>query len=338
MIKTAIVGLGKMGLSHCAILNANSNNNMVAVCDTSSFVLETFKKYTDKKVYTNFDKMLNENELDGIIIATPTKFHYPMVKEVLNRGINVFCEKPFTLKASEAEELKELATSKNLVNQVGYHNRFIGTFNEVKRLLAKNIIGDIYHFQGEAYGPVVLKEQVKTWRSQKGQGGGCLYDYSSHVINLINFLFGDIEKVRGSILKSIFSLELEDAVYSNLYLQNGISGQLLVNWSEPTYRKMSTSITIWGKKGKIISDASEMRIYLNEENKEENLLNGWNIKYITDLTPPVNFYLRGEEYSSQIDYFIERIINKESVNVNSFEESCKTDKVIDMILKDAREV
>ena len=338
MINSAIVGLGKMGLSHCSILNANPYSNLTAICDSSTFLLEAFNKYTDKKTYTDYKKMIDENGINTLIVSTPTKFHYDMVSYALQKNINVFCEKPFTLKIEEAGTLVELAKERKLVNQVGYHNRFIGTFRELKRLVDKNIIGDIYHFQGEAYGPVVLKEKESTWRSNKGEGGGCLYDYSSHVINLINFIIGVPVKVKGTILKSVFSSGVEDTVYSTLIMKNDLSGLLLVNWSDETYRKMSTSITIWGKKGKIVCDATELKIYLNYKNKEEKLKKGWNIKYITGLTEPVNFYLRGEEYSAQMDYFIDCIRNGKAENVNSFESAMQTDKVIDMLIKNAEAV
>lgn len=332
MINSAIVGLGKMGLSHCSILNAHPDVNLISVCDSSSFVLEAFKKFTKKKIYKDYKSMLAENEINALIVATPTKFHYEMVSYALEKNINVFCEKPFTLNIKETQKLVSMCKERDLINQVGYHNRFIGTFNETKRLLKKNVIGDIYHFQGEAYGPLVLKEKLVTWRSQKNQGGGCLYDYSSHVINLINYLIAVPVKVKGTSLKSIVSKDVEDAVYSTLIMANGLSGMLMVNWSDETYRKMSTSITIWGKRGKIISDAQELKIFLNYDNKEEKLQKGWNIKYITDLTKPVNFYLRGEEYSAQIDYFIESIKHRRVENINSFDSAMQTDIVIDMLI------
>lgn len=335
MINSAIIGLGKMGLSHCSILNANPYANLSAVCDSSTFLLEAFNKYTTKKTYTDYKIMLEENEINSLIISTPTKYHYDMVNYALQKDINIFCEKPFTLKIEEAEKLVNLSKEKKLVNQVGYHNRFIGTFREVKRLIENNIIGEIYHFQGEAYGPVVTKEKGSTWRSNRNEGGGCLYDYSSHVINLINYIFGVPNRVEGTLLKNVFSKGVEDAVYSALIMENGLSGLLLVNWSDETFRKMSTSITIWGKKGKIIADAQELKIYLNYDNKAEKLKKGWSIKYITDLTKSVNFYLRGEEYSAQIDYFIECIKNNKTENLNSFESAMQTDIVIDMLIKNA---
>jgi predicted dehydrogenase len=335
MIKACVIGLGKMGISHCAIVNAHPEIELIAVCDTSAFVLEAFRKYSSIACYSDYKVMLNENQINCVFISTPTKFHYPIVKECLGKNIHVFCEKPLALNSVEASELTEIARTKQLVNQVGYHNHFIGTFREMKRLLKEGIIGDLYHFMGEAYGPVVTKEKSSTWRSQRSEGGGCLFDYASHVINLIVEILGQPTDAKGSQLKSVYSKGVEDTVYTTLNLKNGLQGVLSVNWSDDTYRKMSTSLTVLGKKGKIVCDATELKIYLKEEPKDSKLTKGWNILYLTDLAVPVNFYLRGEEYSAQIDHFVDRITGRAKSQLNSFESGYNTDKVIELILKDA---
>jgi len=336
MIKGSIIGLGKMGLSHASILNAHPDVELVAVCDTTSLVLEAFNKFSSVKTYSDYKKMLTVENPEFVFIATPTRFHYPMVKYALEKGIHVFCEKPFTLTPGQGKVLADLANEKNLVNQVGYHNHFIGTFRELKRLLTKNVIGEPVHFSGEAYGPVVTREKVNTWRSKPEEGGGCLYDYASHVINLIQEIIDKPVKTHGSLLKSIFSKGVYDAVYSLIELQNGLSGTLLVNWSDETYRKMSTSISVHGKNGKIICDATELKIYLNNPLPAENLDKGWTIKYITDYAIPVNFYLRGEEYSAQIDNFINCIKQQQPSQYNTFMQATHTDGVIEMIVEQAK--
>jgi predicted dehydrogenase len=333
MIKGAIIGLGKMGLSHAAIVGAHPEVDLVSVCDSSSLILDAFKKFSKVAVYTDFQKMIDELNLDFVVIATPTKFHYTMVKYALQKGLHVFCEKPFTLTSEQGKELVELSLKQGVVNQVGFHNQFIGTFRELKRLLSINVIGSLVHFTGESYGPVVTKEKGNTWRSNAEEGGGCLNDYASHVINLIQEIIGKPERVHGALLKQIYSIGVEDAVYALLELQNGLTGTLLVNWSDETYRKMSTSLTIQGKKGKIICDATEIKIFLKEPNVAEGLHKGWTIKYITELAIPVDYHLRGEEYSAQIDNFVKCIINKQQSKFNTFEQASNTDLVIEMIVK-----
>jgi predicted dehydrogenase len=336
MLKAGIIGLGKMGISHAAIVGPHRDAELVAVCDTSSLILDAFKKFTSINAYNDYKKMMDTEKLDCVVVATPTRFHYPIVKYSLEKGIHTFCEKPFSLTTKQGEELVRLANQKWLVNQVGYHNHFIGTFIELKRLLKAGVIGELVHFTGEAYGPVVTKEKGGTWRSAPEEGGGCLFDYASHVINLIQEIIGRPVEAKGTLFKRIYSKEVEDAVYSMLTLENGLSGVLSVNWSDETYRKMSTSLTLFGKKGKIICDATEIKIYLKEAASKENLNKGWTIKYNTEFAIPVNFYLRGEEYSAQIDNFISCILNKKQTEINSFDQALYTDKVIELIIADSK--
>ncbi len=103
------------------------------------------------------------------------------------------------------------------MTQVGYHNRFVGAFREVKQLLEAGAIGEVTHVLGEAYGPVVLKPKGGTWRSQRTEGGGCLYDYAAHVIDLVNWYVGEPVGVGGTALNRVFSREIDDEVFSTLY-------------------------------------------------------------------------------------------------------------------------
>jgi len=330
MVKVGLIGAGKMGLSHLSILGAHPDVDVVGVCDTSKMVTDVLEKYGSFTGFADYKKMLEKTNPDAVVVAVPTKFHATIVKDLLERGIHVFAEKPFCLNASQGEELVKLAKARNLVNQVGYHNKFIGNFVEVKRLVDGGYLGDLYHFVGESYGPVVTRKKQETWRSDPSEGGGCLMDYASHVIDLLNYILAPVTKVHGAILKPVYSTGVEDTVYALLELSSKLTGVLSVNWSDETYRKMSTSITIIGTKGKIIADASEIRIFLKEDTNS-GYSKGWSTKYLTDLTEPVDFYLRGEEYSAQLDYFIKAIEKKAPNNINTFESAWLTDKAIDLI-------
>lgn len=337
MVRLAVVGLGKMGLSHHAMINAHPHVKVEAVCDSTGYILDVLNKYTGVRTYTDFDTMLREVELDAVIIATPSSMHIKMVEAALERNLHVFCEKPFCLDTKEGDELTRIANEKGLVNQVGYHYRFVGAFQEVKRLLDVNAIGKITHVLAEAYGPVVLKPKGSTWRTQRSQGGGCLYDYAAHPLNLVNWYLGLPQRVGGSVLNKIFSKDTDDEVFGTLYYEDGISAQLSVNWSDESYRKMTTKITIWGTKGRIYADRQECQVYIREtQNIPHGYQRGWNVRYTTDLTDAVWFYLRGEEYSAQLDHFVRCIEeNRASANVNSFEEAMMTDRVIAMMIADA---
>lgn len=336
MIKAGIIGFGRMGVSHCAIANAHPDVEIAAICEPSGFVTKAVEKHAGFSCYKDFKKVVDSVELDCVFITTPTKFHFEMVQYALEAGLHVFVEKPFCLTPGDSAKLVQLANRKQVVNQVGYHNRFIGTFCEAKRIVDSGDIGKVYHVLGEAYGPVVLKTRGKTWRSRSSEGGGCLYDYAAHVINLVQFLVGSPDSVSGSVLKQIYSKGVDDAVYTTLHYKNDVSGQLAVNWSDETYRKMSTQITVLGKKGKITVDAQELKVYFKDDPQDDSFEKGWNMRWVTDLSPAVDFYLRGEEYSAQIDHFIKCIQDKNLENINSFATAHATDSLIDLIQKNAQ--
>jgi len=337
MTKVALIGAGKMGISHLSILGAHPDVQITGVSDTSKMVLDVFKKFTTFPGFTDYEQMLNEVEADAVFVAVPTKFHASMIRKVLEKGKHVFAEKPFCLSVEEGKELVEMAAARKLVNQVGYHNKFVGTFRELKKIVQGGYLGELFHFTGEAYGPVVIRPKQGNWRADPAEGGGCLMDYASHVIDLINDTVGPIQKVKGAVLKPLFSKSVDDSVSSLLELSNGLSGVLLVNWSDITYRKMSTSITVQGSKGKIICDANELKVYFNSNEFPEGYSKGWNVKYVTDLTDPVDFYLRGEEYSAQVDYFIKAVQGKVPNTINSFQSAWHTDKVISLIKQSANQ-
>jgi len=335
MIKIGLIGAGKMGISHLSILGAHPDVEVVGVCDTSKMVNDFLSKHGGFNCFTDFQKMVDEVKPQAVVVAVPTKFHYSVIKYLLEKGISVFAEKPFCLNTAQGEELVALAAKQKVVNQVGYHNKFIGTFGEVKRVINSGALGEIIHFVGESYGPVVIKAKQETWRSDPSEGGGCLLDYASHVIDLLNDLLAPVTKVKGAILQSIYSKNVEDAVYALLQTSSNVSGVLSVNWSDETYRKMSTTVTIVGTKGKIISDANELKVFLKDEDKKIGYSKGWNVKYITDLTEQVEFYLRGEEYSAQLDYFIKAVGGKVPNTINTFQSAWYTDRAIDLIKKSA---
>jgi predicted dehydrogenase len=208
--------------------------------------------------------------------------------------LHVFCEKPFCLDWRDSEELTRLAAEKRRVAQVGYHCRYVGAFREMKRILDSGALGRITHVLAEAYGPVVLRSKRSTWRSQKSEGGGCLYDYAAHPLNLLNWVFGVPDRISGSFLSHVFSDGIDDQVLATLQWTGGPTAQLSINWSDESHRKMSTKITMIGTNGRLQADRQECQLYLREPvTTLPGYGPGWTVRYTTDLTNQPWFYLRG---------------------------------------------
>lgn len=331
-VRIALVGVGKMGLSHQAIVNMHPMAKLVAICDSAGYVLDVIHKYAGTRTYTDYQELLEKEPLDAVLIATPSKTHAAMVESALQRGLHVFCEKPFVLDPVAGERLAALADLKDLVTQVGYHYRFVGAFREAQRVVASGALGTIHHVSAEAYGPVVLRPKGGTWRTEKNEGGGCLYDYACHALDLVNFMVGPPKSVSGVVMNRIFSNDVEDEVYASLHWGDGLSGRLAANWSDESFRKMATKVTVWGTNGRVTADRQECQIYLR--NKHAGLPDtneGWTVRYTTELTDEVWYYLRGEEYSAQIDHFVSAVAERRRGGLNDFRSALATDRVAKMI-------
>ncbi|HET9440512.1 MAG TPA: Gfo/Idh/MocA family oxidoreductase [Longimicrobiales bacterium] len=339
MIRIGLVGLGKMGISHLAIANSHPDARVTAACDSNGYVTDVLTRHTGLRCYGTYQEMLQREQLDAVIVSTPSRLHASMVATALERGLHVFCEKPFVLDHREGERLADVAEAKGLANQVGYHFRFVAAFAEAARIAASGALGTIHHVRAEAYGPVVLRPRGNTWRAARSEGGGALYDYASHVIDLINFIVGPPIAVDGVVLRSIFSRDVEDEVYCALAFANSASGQLAVNWSDESYRKMFTRVSLWGSNGRLTADRQECQLYLREPNAAlPEFEQGWTIRYTTELTPEVWYYLRGEEYSAQIDYFISSIKLGRAAGTNCFRSAVQTDRVVALLTGEAKPI
>jgi predicted dehydrogenase len=323
-----------MGISHYAILGSHPGMEVAAICDSATYVTSALRKHTGVETFKDYRKMIESGGLHCVFVATPSSSHFDAASYALERGLHVFVEKPLCLDPAQSSRLADIAREKKRANQVGYHNRFVATFRETQRLVRAGAIGDVYHISGTAFGQVVIRPKTgSTWRSKKTEGGGCLHDYASHVIDLMSFMVGPPEDVLYAHLRSIYSKDVEDAVYAAFRYRGGASGHLETNWSDESYRKMSTTITVFGTKGKIIADRQECKIYLRQGAEFERYPAGWTTRYITDLQPPVAYYLRGEEYTAQIAAFLEAIHLGSAEHENCFASASETDRVVDLVMR-----
>ena len=204
---------------------------------------------------------------------------------------------------------------------------------EVKRHLDADLIGEIKRFKSEMLGATITKDAKSSWRGKKNLGGGCMYEFVSHCVDLIVYLLGEPDIITGSVLQSVYSSDVEDVVSSTFLYDSGMSGTVLANWSDESFRKPTNRIEIFGKKGKIIADQYSYKIFLKEDHQEKGFVKGWNTRYITDLAKSVRFDVRGRVYTRQLDYFIDCIEQGRTDNISSFAEAIKTDLIMEKIRK-----
>jgi predicted dehydrogenase len=335
MLKGGFIGFGRMGITHFSILNTHPEVKITAVCDQSKTMLSILRKDVGIETYTDYQQMLRDVDLDFVVISTPSDSHSKIIKYAIDHNLHIFVEKPFALNAQEGRETLARLQGRNLVNQVGYVNRFNEVFVEVKKLLEEDVIGEIKNFSSEMYGATLVKDAKSSWRGKRKTGGGCMYEFASHCIDLALYLMGRPDKVVGSILQSIYSSDVEDFVNSTFVYKDGYCGTITVNWSDESYRKPKNIFKVFGTKGRLVADKHSFKVYVKEKNEPYGFHEGWNTRYITDFARSVRVYVRGNEFTRQLDYFVDCMLQKQSENIASFAEAQKVDEVIEEITQNA---
>lgn len=334
-IKLAVIGFGRMGLTHYSIINSRPDVEIESIVDTSPVVLTMMKKYLPIKTYKDYDELFETSKPDAILVCTPPNLHYDVIKKAGNKGIHVFAEKPFTTKFEDATSLSNLFANTGLINQVGYVNRFNDVFVKTKELLDKGVIGKVIRFKSEMFSCTITKSDDSSgWRASRENGGGAIFEMASHAIDLVNYLIGKPDKIVGSSLNHIYSKTVEDAMSTTLLYKKGTSGTIYINWSDPSYRKPTNKIEIFGDSGRILADQHSIKIFVNKIDSSHNLRIGWNTLYITDIFNPVPFYVRGNEFTRQLYHFIDCIQDKSLQNICSFEDGANVHEVMEKILSD----
>jgi exopolysaccharide biosynthesis WecB/TagA/CpsF family protein len=332
--KERLLGMGRMGLTHYAIINNHPDIEIEAVADPSPLMLAMLRKHVPVKTFKDYNEMLEETRSDLVLVCTPPHLNFDIVRKTAEKGMSAFVEKPFVAQSRQAAELTKVYAVKGLVNQVGYVNRFNDVFLKTKELLNDNVIGNVIRFKSEMFSCTVIKSDEKSgWRASRESGGGAVFEMASHAIDLVNYLVGKPDKVTGSSLDYIYSTKVEDAACSTFLYKNGVSGTLNVNWSDTSYRKPANKIEIFGDGGRILADQYSLKMFLNRENKGCHFRQGWNTLYITDIFTPVPFYVRGNEFTRQLYHFVD-CVQKKTDTQCTFNDGTNVLEVIDAIFRD----
>ena len=334
-VRVGIIGFGRMGLTHYSIINTHPAVEMTAIADTSTMMLSMIRKYLPGvEMFEDYKELLNSGLVDAVIVCTPSIMHFDVCKLAAEKGINVFCEKPFTTSPAQAKELADIFEQKGLVNQVGYVYRFDAVFGKVKEMLSLQLIGKVVHTNVQFLSSTISKMQPeKGWRSKRENGGGATYEMGSHVIDLMEFFFGKPQRIIGTLMNQVYSEAVEDISEAQMIYEGGMSANIHVNWSDFTYRKPMLKLDIHGTKGKIQADLYGYRVFLREENKEVGLPEGWTSVPMNMIPDPCPFYVRGTSFTKQLYEFANAIIENRKSGGCPFREAVDTQEVIHTIFE-----
>lgn len=171
-----------------------SLGRVTAVCGRNSERAQALaQKWGIAHAYTDVDKMLDEQPLDAVVIATANDSHYALGMAALRRGLHVLCEKPLALNYSQAAEMAALAARQGVKTMVPFTYRFMPTARYLKALIEEGYIGRPYHLNMRYYTGYARSGERYSWRFDVGKAGsGALGDIASHFIYLASWYFGEI--------------------------------------------------------------------------------------------------------------------------------------------------
>lgn len=334
-LKIGIVGAGRMGITHQCIINSHPDVKVVAVADPSLVVTKMLSKYAGVRCHKDYRSMFDKESLDAILVCTPPAVNHEVLTAAADLGLHAFVEKPFTLTSASAADLTRRFDEKGLVTQVGYINRFNDVFMKTKAFLDEGLVGRVIRFRSEMFSSTIIRDPGEDgWRATHANGGGATYEMASHAIDLIDYLMGKPDHVIGSSLSKVFSKNVEDVVSASFLYRSGVAGSLYVNWSDPSFRKPTNKLEIFGSEGKILADQYGMKIFLNAPAPAHGLTAGWNQLYITDLFNPAPFYLRGIEFTAQLYHFVDHVQRGDRQTRCTFADGAAVLNTIDDIFRD----
>ncbi len=252
--KLGFIGVGWIGRNRLQAIAESNLGNITAVSDPNQqYAEEALQFASGAKVLGSFAE-INNSDVEGVIIATPSAMHASQSIEALNAGKAVFCQKPLGRNAEEVKAVVEKAKEKDLRLSVDFSYRFTNGIKALKQVLDSAELGDIYGVNlvfHNAYGP------DKPWYfDPELAGGGCVMDLGVHLVDLLVWLFNnpDVNEVSSQLFskgKKIDNIEaqVEDYAVAQLLLNNSIAVQLACSWNLPAGVDAVIEVSIYGTKG-----------------------------------------------------------------------------------------
>jgi len=258
IIKIGVIGTGVMGRNHVRVLNelgvltAISDNNIKTLKHIS-------KKHKVKQAYIDHNEMLKKEDLDGVVIATSTRYHKTLVLDCIKQGVNILVEKPIALKLNDAQEMITKAKKKGIIFTVGHIERFNPVVTKIKKLL--KTLGKIDLVNCARVSPYP-KRSIAIHE-------GILIDIGVHDFDIIQYLFGAVSDFH---TRMIFSGKQDIYVKSIFKINKKIMGSMELSWISP---KKERTISIYGKKGMFKGDLlnKELLFYGDTTTKKYSIIN-----------------------------------------------------------------
>src|ERR1039457_2550551 len=249
-IRTAIVGCGRISKNHFGSIATHADSiELVAVCDIDQHVLAATTKEHGVKGYQHLEDMLQQEQLDLVVLCTPSGLHSMQAQMAAKNKVNVMTEKPMATRWHDGVNMVKACDEAGVRLCVVKQNRRNATLQLLKSAVEKERFGRIYMVNINVFWtrPQEYYDQAP-WRGTWEFDGGAFMNQASHYVDLMQWLLGPVESVIAQTATLARKIEAGDAGIAVLRFRSGALGCIEVTML--TYPKnLEGSITILGEKG-----------------------------------------------------------------------------------------
>jgi len=241
-VKIAVTGCGAWGRN--LVRNFYNLESLYSICDMDSETLcKISEEYEGVKCICDFNQLLQTDEVDGVVIATPSHTHYPLTKKALEAGKHVYVEKPIATNSEEAKELMELAEEKGLALMVGHLLLYHPVVNRIKSLVKDDVLGKISYAQSD-------RLNVNFFRNDRS----VLWDLAPHDLSMISYILNKsplhVENASGC---SVNNDGIVDITHVDIEFEDDIQAHISNSWIHPLKK---VALIIRGTKATAVFDDS----------------------------------------------------------------------------------
>ncbi|MEA3326167.1 MAG: Gfo/Idh/MocA family oxidoreductase [Chloroflexota bacterium] len=250
-IKTAVIGVGSMGINHARINWELPDVDLVGIVD---FNHETAQRVASKygtKAFFNHEDLLDETRPDAVTLAVPTIYHHKIALDIIERGIPLLIEKPIAFTIEEGQDIIDKAKQNNVKLMIGHIERFNPAITTLKKTIAAGELGRIFQMDAHRQGPFPARIADV----------GVVVDLAVHDLDVMRFVSQkEVIRVYAETEKHIHS-KYEDLLTGLLRFKDGIVGTLTINWLTPTKIR---EFIVTGERGLFRCDYLTQDLYFYE--------------------------------------------------------------------------
>lgn len=241
MIGFAIIGCGQWGPNHIRNFQAQTGARVVSAVDADAARLERIRVlYPSIECHTDFAKVLADERVHAVVVATPLGTHYALVREALLADKHVLCEKPLCETTVQAQELVDLAKQRKLVLMTGHVFLFNPGIIKVKDLADTGELGRLYYLLA-----------IRTNLGPIRKDCNAAFDLATHDVSIFNWLLGAVPTEVCATGASFLQAGIEDVVAISLKYPEGVFATIQASWLNP---KKVRQITVVGSHQMVIWD------------------------------------------------------------------------------------